>query len=138
MQEYQIEIANKTVVIIGRSMIVGKPLACLFTNLDATVTLCHSKTPNIREITKNCDILVSAIGIPNFIDATYISNKKNQILIDVGINSNNEGRLCGDINFDVVKDLVLAITPVPGGVGPMTIVSLMQNLLQASKNQLNL
>jgi methylenetetrahydrofolate dehydrogenase (NADP+)/methenyltetrahydrofolate cyclohydrolase len=138
LQEYQIEIANKTVVIIGRSMIVGKPLACLFTNLDATVTLCHSKTPNIREITKNCDILVSAIGIPNFIDDTYISNKKNQILIDVGINTNSEGRLCGDINFDKVLDLVLAITPVPGGVGPMTIVSLMQNLLQASKNQLNL
>lgn len=138
LQEYQFKIANRRVVIIGRSMIVGKPLACLFTNLDATVTLCHSKTPNIREITKDCDILVSAIGIPNFIDETYISNKKNQIIIDVGINTNSEGRLCGDINFEKVKDLVLAITPVPGGVGPMTIVSLMQNLLQACKNQLNL
>jgi methylenetetrahydrofolate dehydrogenase (NADP+)/methenyltetrahydrofolate cyclohydrolase len=138
LKDYNIEMANQRVVIIGRSMIVGKPLACLFTNLNATVTLCHSRTPNIKEIAKNCDILVSAIGIPNLIDETYISHNKNQVVVDVGINTNNEGRICGDVDFNKVKDHVRAITPVPGGVGPMTIVSLMQNLLQASKNKLTL
>jgi len=134
--ENNIEISNKRVAIIGRSMIVGKPLACLFTNRNATVTLCHSKTPNIREITKECDIIVSAVGIPHLIDESFLSNKKNQIIIDVGMNTDSQGRLCGDVAFDKVKDLVLAITPVPGGVGPMTIISLAQNLLQASKNRL--
>lgn len=134
--ENNIEIANKRVAIIGRSMIVGKPLACLFTNYDATVTLCHSKTPNIKEITKQCDIIVSAVGIAHLIDESFISNKKNQIVIDVGMNTDTEGLLCGDVDFEKIKDLTLAITPVPGGVGPMTIVSLAQNLLQAGKNRL--
>ena len=119
-------------------MIVGKPLACLFTNLDATVTLCHSKTLNVREITKECDIIVCAIGIPNIVDDSYVSSKKNQVVIDVGMNTNSQGLLCGDVNFEKVKDLVLAITPVPGGVGPMTIISLAQNLLQASKKRLSI
>lgn len=136
--ENNIEIANKRVAIIGRSMIVGKPLACLFTNGDATVTLCHSKTPNIREITKECDIIVSAIGVPHLIDESFISNKKNQVVIDVGMNTDIHGQLCGDVDFEKIKDLVLAITPVPGGVGPMTIISLAQNLLQASKKRLSL
>jgi methylenetetrahydrofolate dehydrogenase (NADP+)/methenyltetrahydrofolate cyclohydrolase len=138
LQEHNIEFANKRVAILGRSMIVGKPLSYLFTNHNATVTLCHSKTPNIKEITKECDIIVSAIGIPHFLDASFISNKKNQIIIDVGMNTDNHGELCGDVDFEKVKDLVLAITPVPGGVGPMTIISLAQNLLQASKNRLSL
>lgn len=138
LEENQISIAGKNVTIIGRSMIVGKPLACLFTNLNATVTLCHSKTLNIQEITRNCDILVSAIGVPNLIDDSYISGKKNQIIIDVGMNTNAEGLLCGDVDFEKVKDKVAAITPVPGGVGPMTIISLAQNLLQAAKNRLSL
>jgi methylenetetrahydrofolate dehydrogenase (NADP+)/methenyltetrahydrofolate cyclohydrolase len=136
--ENNIEIANKRVAIIGRSMIVGKPLACLFTNHDATVTLCHSKTPNIREITRECDIIVSAVGIAHMIDESFISSKKNQVVIDVGMNTDTDGLLCGDVDFEKVKDLVLAITPVPGGVGPMTIISLAQNLLQASKNRLSL
>ncbi|MDD4974471.1 MAG: tetrahydrofolate dehydrogenase/cyclohydrolase catalytic domain-containing protein [Bacteriovorax sp.] len=138
LMEYNVEIANKRVAIIGRSMIVGKPLACLFTNHDATVTLCHSKTPNIREITKECDIIVSAVGIAHLIDQSFISNKKNQVVIDVGMNTDTNGQLCGDVDFEKVKDHVLAITPVPGGVGPMTIISLAQNLLQASKNRLSL
>ncbi len=138
LQENFIEISGKRVVIVGRSMIVGKPLFCLLTNHDATVTLCHSKTENLRELTKQCDIIVSAVGIPNLIDETYLSPKKNQVIIDVGMNVDTAGLLCGDVDFDKVKDLVHSITPVPGGVGPMTIVSLAQNLLQAAKNKLSL
>lgn len=136
LKEYNIEIAGKRVVIVGRSMIVGKPLACLFTNLDATVTLAHSKTKNLKELTQKCDIIVSAIGVGQFINESFISNNKNQIVIDVGMNTNSNDELCGDVDFDSVKDLVAAITPVPGGVGPMTIISLVQNLLQASKKRL--
>ncbi|MDO9184276.1 MAG: bifunctional 5,10-methylenetetrahydrofolate dehydrogenase/5,10-methenyltetrahydrofolate cyclohydrolase [Bacteriovorax sp.] len=136
--ENNIEIANKRVAIIGRSMIVGKPLACLLTNLNATVTLCHSKTLNLREITKEVDIIISAVGIAHLIDETFISHKKNQIVVDVGMNTDTQGQLCGDVNFERVKDHVLAITPVPGGVGPMTIISLAQNLLQASKKKVSL
>lgn len=138
LQEYQIGIAGKRVAIIGRSMIVGKPLACLFTNLNATVTLCHSKTQNIQEITKECDILVSAVGITHLVDETFLSHKNNQVVIDVGMNTDTHGQLCGDVDFEKVKEKVLAITPVPGGVGPMTIISLAQNLLQAGKNRLSL
>ncbi|MBY0413101.1 MAG: bifunctional 5,10-methylenetetrahydrofolate dehydrogenase/5,10-methenyltetrahydrofolate cyclohydrolase [Bdellovibrionales bacterium] len=136
MQENDIDVSGKHVVIVGRSMIVGKPLAMLLTNHNATVTLCHSHTKNLKEVTKSCDILVSAIGKAHFIDETFISAKKNQVIIDVGMNTDTHGQLCGDVNFEKVKDLVSAITPVPGGVGPMTIVSLAQNLLQASKNRL--
>ncbi|MBC7429211.1 MAG: bifunctional 5,10-methylene-tetrahydrofolate dehydrogenase/5,10-methylene-tetrahydrofolate cyclohydrolase [Bacteriovorax sp.] len=138
MQESQIAVAGKHVVIVGRSMIVGKPLAMLLTNHNATVTLAHSHTENLKTLTKNCDILVSAIGKANFIDETYISPNKNQVIIDVGMNTDTQGRLCGDVHYERVVDLVSAITPVPGGVGPMTIVSLAQNLLQASKNKLSL
>lgn len=138
MQESEIHISGKHVVIIGRSMIVGKPLAMLLTNHNATVTLCHSQTENLKEITKNCDILISAIGKAHFIDETFISANKNQVIIDVGMNTDTHGQLCGDVDFEKVVSLVSAITPVPGGVGPMTIVSLAQNLLQASKNRLSL
>ena len=137
MKEYNIDLKGKHVVIVGRSMIVGKPLALLLTNNDATVTLCHSKTTDLKSITKNCDILVSAIGSPKFIDKSYLSSTTNQVIIDVGMNTDSNGELCGDVNFDEVAPLVAAITPVPGGVGPMTIVSLVQNLLQASKNRLS-
>jgi len=138
MQESQINIAGKHVVIVGRSMIVGKPLAMLLTNHNATVTLCHSQTENLKELTKKCDILVSAIGKANFIDESFISPNKSQVIIDVGMNTDTQGQLCGDVHFANVVDHVSAITPVPGGVGPMTIVSLAQNLLQASKNRLSL
>ncbi len=138
LQEYQISVYKKRVAIIGRSMIVGKPLAFLLTNLNATVTLCHSQTPNISDITKNCDIIVSAVGVANLIDKTFLSGEKNQIIIDVGMNTDTYGQLCGDVDFEEVQNQVLAISPVPGGVGPMTIISLAQNLLQASKNRVSL
>jgi methylenetetrahydrofolate dehydrogenase (NADP+)/methenyltetrahydrofolate cyclohydrolase len=138
MQESQINVSGKHVVIIGRSMIVGKPLAMLLTNHNATVTLAHSHTENLRILTKSCDILVSAIGKANFIDETFISPNKNQVIIDVGMNTDTQGQLCGDVCYERVVNLVSAITPVPGGVGPMTIVSLAQNLLQACKNKLSL
>lgn len=138
MQESQISVAGKHVVIIGRSMIVGKPLAMLLTNHNATVTLCHSQTENLKDLTRKCDILVSAIGKANFIDESYLSPNKNQVIIDVGMNTDTQGQLCGDVHFEKVEGHVSAITPVPGGVGPMTIVSLAQNLLQASKNRLSL
>lgn len=138
MQESQINVSGKQVVIIGRSMIVGKPLAMLLTNHNATVTLCHSQTKNLKELTKRCDIIISAIGKAKFIDETYLSGNKNQVIIDVGMNTDTQGQLCGDVHYERVVDLVSAITPVPGGVGPMTIVSLAQNLLQASKNKLSL
>jgi methylenetetrahydrofolate dehydrogenase (NADP+) / methenyltetrahydrofolate cyclohydrolase len=134
--ESNIQIANKQVAIIGRSMIVGKPLACLLTNLDATVTLCHSKTVNIKKITSEADIIVCAVGITRMLDLSYLSHKKNQVVIDVGMNTDTDGLLCGDADFENIKDHVFAITPVPGGVGPMTIISLAQNLLQASKKRL--
>ena len=138
LEESGVSLSGKHVVIIGRSMIVGKPLAMLLTNKDATVTLCHSKTNNLKNLTQNCDILISAIGIAHFIDETFLSPEKNQIVIDVGMNTDTEGQLCGDVHFARVVDHVSAITPVPGGVGPMTILSLVQNLLQASKNRLSL
>ena len=138
LEEYNICVSKKEVVIIGRSLIVGKPLAMLLTNKNATVTLCHSHTENLTEITKRADIIVCAIGKYHFFDETFLSPAKNQIIIDVGISSNAQGQVCGDVNFEKVFNHVAAITPVPGGVGPMTIVSLAQNLLQASKNRLSL
>jgi methylenetetrahydrofolate dehydrogenase (NADP+)/methenyltetrahydrofolate cyclohydrolase len=138
MQENEIDVTGKNVVIIGRSMIVGKPLAMLLTNHNATVTLCHSHTKNLKQLAKNCDILISAIGKAHFVDESFISPDKNQVIIDVGMNTDTQGQLCGDVHFEKVFNLVSAITPVPGGVGPMTIVSLAQNLLQASKNRLSL
>lgn len=130
---YKIPLKGTRVVIIGRSMIVGKPLGMLLTNRDATVTICHSRTQNIRKYTQNSDLIITAIGKPNLIDETYLSPLKNQIIVDVGINRNENGDLCGDVNYQTVFDHVKAITPVPGGVGPMTIVSLMQNLLQSAR-----
>ncbi len=138
LNEYQIEISNKNIVIIGRSMIVGKPLALLLSNHNATVTLAHSHTKNLTDITAHSDIIISAIGKSCFIDRKFLSLTKNQILIDVGMNRNSMGEICGDIDFTQVENHVKAITPVPGGVGPMTIISLVQNLLQAARNQLSL
>ena len=138
LREYNIDIAQKNIAVLGRSMIVGKPLACLLTNQNATVTLCHTKTSHLKEITRKADIIVCAMGSPELIDETYLSTEKNQVIIDVGMNTNKQGELCGDVNFERVKDHVFAITPVPGGVGPMTIISLAQNLLQAAKNRLSL
>lgn len=134
LQHYGVKIASAHVAIVGRSMIVGKPLALLMNNYDATVTLCHSKTRHLRDVAKTADILVVAIGIPQFIDATYISAEKRPYVIDVGINYDAKGLLCGDVNFTQVLPKVSGLTPVPKGVGPMTVLSLSQNLLQAAEN----
>jgi methylenetetrahydrofolate dehydrogenase (NADP+)/methenyltetrahydrofolate cyclohydrolase len=137
-KEYEINLEGKNVVVIGRSMIVGKPLSLLLISENATVTICHSKSVNLKEITKKADIIVCAIGKAHFLTADYLSEKQNQIIIDVGMNNDLDGNLCGDADYNNILDKVSAITPVPGGVGPMTIVSLVQNLLQATKKELSI
>ncbi len=132
---YGIEIAGKHCVVIGRSNIVGKPVASLLLERNATVTVCHSKTKDLYKYTSQADILISAVGKPKFLTWDFI--KLGAIVIDVGINRDENGKLCGDVYFDDVKDEVAAITPVPGGVGPMTIAMLMRNALTAAKMQNN-
>lgn len=127
------EISGKECVVIGRSNIVGKPMAMLLLHENATVTICHSKTENLREVCGRADILVSAVGRAGFVTADMV--KEGAVVIDVGMNRNEEGKLCGDVDFDNVKDKCSYITPVPGGVGPMTIAILMENTLRAKKLQ---
>ena len=127
-----IEIAGKTCVVIGRSNIVGKPMAMLLLHKNGTVTICHSKTQNLKEVCKNADILVAAVGRPNFVTNDMV--KDGAVVIDVGINR-VDGKLVGDVNFADVCEKTSYITPVPGGVGPMTIAMLMQNTLTAAKKQ---
>ncbi len=124
-----IDIEGKHCVIVGRSNIVGKPMAMLLLRENGTVTVVHSRTKNIKEITSQADILVVAIGKPKYITKEYV--KDGAVVIDVGINRNENGKLCGDVDFDDVLPKVSAITPVPGGVGPMTIAMLMNNCLEA-------
>lgn len=131
---YNIDFSNKNVLIIGRSLIVGKPLSLLLTSLNATVTLAHSKTKDLKSHAQGSDIIISACGYPNLVDKSFIRPGKTQVVIDVGISRLADGTLSGDCNFEEIKDLVAAITPVPGGVGPMTIFSVAQNLLQALEN----
>lgn len=131
-----VEIAGKSCVVIGRSNIVGKPMAMLLLHRSGTVTICHSKTQNLKEICKNADILVASVGKPNFVTADMV--KEGSVVIDVGINRLENGKLCGDVKFDEVSEKAGWITPVPGGVGPMTIAMLMQNTLTAGKLQNNL
>jgi methylenetetrahydrofolate dehydrogenase (NADP+)/methenyltetrahydrofolate cyclohydrolase len=126
---YNIPIEGKNVVIIGRSDLVGKPMATLMTNRNATVTLCHSKTSNLEFYTKSADILVAAIGIPKYIKKNMV--KEGAVIIDVGINRMEDNSLCGDVDFDNVKDKVSYITPVPGGVGQMTVAELAVNTYKA-------
>ena len=127
-----IELEGKNAVIIGRSNIVGKPMLQCLLNKNATVTVCHSKTQNLKEITKNADIIVAAIGKAKFITKDMI--KENAIVIDVGINRNSEtGKICGDVDYEEVSEIASYITPVPGGVGPMTIAMLMNNVIKAAK-----
>jgi len=133
---YNITLEGKNVAIIGRSNIVGKPMFLLATQKHATVTLCHSKTKDLLSITQNADIIILAMGKAKFLNKSYLNNNKNQVVIDVGINRNDEGKLCGDADYSQIVEFVEAITPVPGGVGPMTILSLAQNLLQAAENSL--
>ena len=135
MLKYEgIEVAGKSCVVIGRSNIVGKPMAMLLLHANGTVTVCHSKTKNLKEICRNADILVAAVGKAKFVTEDMV--KPGAVVIDVGMNREN-GKLCGDVDFDSVKEKASAITPVPGGVGPMTIAMLMQNTLTAAKRQNN-
>jgi methylenetetrahydrofolate dehydrogenase (NADP+)/methenyltetrahydrofolate cyclohydrolase len=131
---YEIPVDGKDVVVIGRSLIVGKPLSMLLTNMNATVTLAHSKTKDLKSYTRNADIVIAAMGKPHFFDAGYFDPAKKTVVIDVGMNS-LDGKLVGDVNTDAVKDIVEAITPVPGGVGPMTVLSLIENLISATEQQ---
>jgi methylenetetrahydrofolate dehydrogenase (NADP+) / methenyltetrahydrofolate cyclohydrolase len=126
-----IEIEGKHVVVIGRSNIVGKPVGQLFLNENATVTYCHSRTTNITEITKQADILIVAVGRANMVGSEYV--KEGAVVIDVGVNRLETGKLCGDVKFDEVKEVASYITPVPGGVGPMTITMLLHNTIESAK-----
>lgn len=142
LDEYNIDVSGKKVCVIGRSVLVGKPIALTLLAKNATVTICHSKTLNLKEITKSSDILISAVGVPGLIDKSFVS--EGQVVIDVGITSveikSGEGenirKLCGDFAFDEVAPVVYAITPVPGGVGPLTVASLFENLLESFFNSL--
>jgi methylenetetrahydrofolate dehydrogenase (NADP+) / methenyltetrahydrofolate cyclohydrolase len=134
LEEMDISVAGKHVVVVGRSNIVGKPVGQLFLNQHATVTYCHSRTSDLQYHTTQADILVAAVGIANFIKADHV--KEGAVVIDVGINRNEEGKLCGDVAFDEVSQKAGYITPVPKGVGPMTITMLMYNTLKSAKNTL--
>lgn len=133
LKYYNIEIEGRECVIIGRSNIVGKPMAMLLLAKNGTVTICHSKTKNLKEVTARADILVAAVGKPYFVSADMV--KDGAVVIDVGMDRNSEGKLCGDVAFDEVEKKVSYITPVPGGVGPMTIATLLKNTVTAAKLQ---
>ena len=133
LRQYNIEVSGKNCVIVGRSNIVGKPLAALMLQNNATVTVCHSKTGNLDSVCRSADILVAAVGKAKFITADMV--RENAVVIDVGINRDENGKLCGDVDFDAVKDKASFITPVPGGCGPMTIAMLMQNTVKACEIQ---
>lgn len=133
LDEYKINLEGKQAVVIGRSIIVGKPLSLLLLKRNATVTMCHSKTMNLQDITKKADILCVAIGREKFI--TFNMIKEGAVVIDIGINVTALGKVVGDVNFDEVKEKASYITPVPGGVGPMTIAMLMENTIYAAKLQ---
>ena len=126
-------IEGKECVVIGRSNIVGKPMAMLLLHKSGTVTICHSRTKDLKEVTKRADILVAAVGVAKLVTADMV--KEGAIVIDVGMNRDENGKLCGDIDFDEVEKVASYITPVPGGVGPMTIAMLMKNTLTAAKNK---
>lgn len=128
-----VPVEGKRCVVIGRSNIVGKPMAMLLLHRDGTVTICHSKTKDLKEICREADILVAAVGRPNFVTADMV--KEGAVVIDVGMNRLENGKLCGDVDFEGVSKVAGWITPVPGGVGPMTIATLMRNTLTAAKLQ---
>lgn len=130
-EEYNIDLQGKNVVIIGRSNIVGKPLIQCMLKKNATVTICHSKTENIKEITKQADVIIAALGKPKFVTSDMVKN--GVVVIDVGINRCDDGTLVGDVDFENVEKKASYITPVPGGVGPMTVAMLMNNVVKASK-----
>ena len=130
-----IDVCGKKVAVLGRSNIVGLPVAKLLLDQNATVTICHSKTSNLKEITQEADIIIAAIGKPRFVKAEMV--KEGAVVIDVGVNRDENGKLCGDVDFDNVFEKTSVITKVPGGVGPMTITCLMENTIEAFKNKMN-
>ncbi|MBQ2896905.1 MAG: bifunctional methylenetetrahydrofolate dehydrogenase/methenyltetrahydrofolate cyclohydrolase FolD [Clostridia bacterium] len=130
IKESGIDVQGKECVVIGRSNIVGKPQAMLLLHSNATVTICHSKTRDLKEVTKRADILVAAVGIAKFVKADMV--KEGAVVIDVGMDRDENGKLCGDVDFEEVKNVAAAITPVPGGVGPMTIAMLMKNTVKSA------
>ncbi len=133
LRSENIDISGKNCVVIGRSNIVGKPMAMLLLHNNGTVTICHSKTKNLKQVCQSADILVAAVGIPKFVTADMV--KPGAIVIDVGMDRDENGKLCGDVDFDEVEPVASYITPVPGGVGPMTIAMLMKNTVTAAKKQ---
>jgi methylenetetrahydrofolate dehydrogenase (NADP+)/methenyltetrahydrofolate cyclohydrolase len=135
LEFYKIDVVGKRCVVIGRSNIVGKPMAHLLLEKNGTVTVCHSKTEGLSEITRSADILVAAVGRPLFVTADMV--KPGAVVIDVGINRNSEGKLVGDVDFESVSAIASYITPVPGGVGPMTITMLLENTLLAAEKQIS-
>ena len=133
LRAYEISVSGKNCVVIGRSNIVGKPMAMLLLHSNGTVTICHSRTENLAEVCRRADILVSAVGKSHFVTADMV--KPGAVVIDVGMNRDEQGKLCGDVDFEAVEPLASYITPVPGGVGPMTIAMLMKNTVTAAKLQ---
>lgn len=133
LEEIGYDLDGKEVVVVGRSNIVGKPVALLALHHNATVTIAHSHTKNLQEVTSRADVLIAAIGKAKFFTADYV--KEGAVVLDVGMNRDENGKLCGDVDFDDVKEKVSAITPVPGGVGPMTIAMLMKNTLLSYKRR---
>ena len=131
LEKENISLEGKHVVVIGRSNIVGKPAALLSLMNNATVTICHSRTKNLKEVTRQADVVIAAVGIPNYVTAEHL--KPGAVVIDVGINRNEDGKLCGDVDFNSAKETAGAITPVPGGVGPMTITMLLYNTVKSAK-----
>ena len=133
LRHYNIDVEGKECVVIGRSNIVGKPMAMLLLHQNGTVTICHSKTKNLKDVTSRADILVAAVGIPHFVTADMV--KEGAVVIDVGMDRDENGKLCGDVDFAAVEPKASYITPVPGGVGPMTIATLLKNTVTAAKQQ---
>ncbi len=133
LQRSKIAVSGRQVVVLGRSKLVGKPVSMMLQALDATVTMCHSRTRDLEAVCRQADILVAAIGQPRFVKTSMV--KEGAVVVDVGINRDKEGKLCGDVDFEAVKNKASAITPVPGGVGPMTITMLLHNTLQLARKR---
>jgi methylenetetrahydrofolate dehydrogenase (NADP+)/methenyltetrahydrofolate cyclohydrolase len=133
LKRYEIPLEGKKCVVVGRSNIVGKPISLLLLKENATVTICHSKTKDLQKELIEADVVIAAIGRPKFIKADLL--KQGAVVIDVGINRDENGKLCGDVDYEVCKEVASAMTPVPGGVGPMTIAMLMVNCIQAAMKQ---
>jgi len=136
LEYYDVELEGANAVVIGRSNNVGKPISLMLLNRNATVTTCHSRTKDLKSHTKKADVLIVAVGRPHFVTADMV--KEGAVVIDVGIHRKPEGGLCGDVDFENVKEVAHSITPVPGGVGPMTVASLLENTILATKAQNNL